>query len=163
MHFALLAYTEGPKMKRIIDGKTYNTNSATIVAEGNWKDENQDLTIATTLYQNRAGIYFGVEQHQQEWRDRDGETRVRTWQEWIILMEEGAAAKYCDNNGLTIYRGFDAAAPEAGDTSETDTIYVRVPRGLKLAVEAKAQAEEVSINAFAMRCLERCIRPASVT
>ena len=71
------------------------------------------------------------------------------------------AAKFCKYNELTILCGFDAI-PEAGDTSETDTIYVRVPRVLKLAVEAQAKAEDVSINAYVMRCLERCIRPAGV-
>ena len=147
-------------MKRIIDGKTYNTDSSTVVADGTWHDENQDLAIETKVYQNRAGIYFAVEQHKQVWRDRDGKTQERTWSEWTALEDEEAATKFCEDSALTIYLGFDAV-PEAGDMSETETIYVRVPRFLKLAVEAQAKAEDVSINLFAMRCLERCIRPAA--
>jgi hypothetical protein len=87
--------------------------------------------------------------------------RTRTWSEWTVLKDEPTAAKFCEDNALTIFRGFDAV-PEAGDTSETDTIYVRVPRVLKLAVEAQARAEDISINAFAMRCLERCTRAADL-
>jgi hypothetical protein len=146
-------------MKRIIDGKAYNTDSATIMAMGTWKDDSQGIVIETTVYKNRAGSYFAVEDHEQTYRDRDGEAQTRTWSEWKVLEDEPAAEKFCQNNQVTIYQGFDAV-PEAGDMSETETIYVRVPRVLKLAVEAKAKTENVSINTFAMRCLESCTRPA---
>jgi hypothetical protein len=147
------------EMKRIVDGKTYNTASSTIVAEGTYKDDDQSLVIETTVFKNRSGVYFAVDANTQGYRDRNGEAQERSWHQWDVLGDEATAAAYCEKNELTIFHGFDAL-PEADDAPD-DTIYVRVPRVLKLAVEAKAKAEDLSINAFAMRCLERCIRPTA--
>ena len=43
---------------------------------------------------------------------------------------------------------------EAADEHEA-TLYIRVPRTLKERLAAKAEADDVSLNIFVMRCVER--------
>jgi hypothetical protein len=64
-------------MKRIIDGATYNTDTATVIAEGIYEDENRDIITVTTLYQTPAGIFFEVEEITKTYRDRDGDLQER--------------------------------------------------------------------------------------
>jgi predicted HicB family RNase H-like nuclease len=56
------------------------------------------------------------------------------------------------------------APPEAQAESEPEaTIYIRLPRALKDRIDAAAKAEDTSVNAWVMRCVERCmtIRPVA--
>lgn len=48
--------------------------------------------------------------------------------------------------------------PEAGAGGEKNSaIYVQVPNALKKVVDAAAKRENLSVNSFALRCLERCV------
>ena len=44
-------------MKRIVDGVTYNTDTATRLAQSIWKDDDRD-EVTGILYQTRGGAFF---------------------------------------------------------------------------------------------------------
>jgi len=122
-------------MKRIIDGKTYNTDTATKIAYF-WSSPDEPRE----LYQNRHGAFFeyGV--------DEFGEgIRPRTDPEAQAWLEEHA------NDLVEQYFG---AMPEAGAAERRLTI--RVPANLADRVEKAAEAKGLSLNSYAMCCFERC-------
>jgi hypothetical protein len=49
-------------MKRIIDGKTYNTETAIKIARSVFKDDIENKTDCETLYQTKGGSFFLVEE-----------------------------------------------------------------------------------------------------
>ena len=55
-------------MKRVIEGKTYNTDTATIVASYEYTDEKEN-EVTVGLYQTRGGTFFGV----HSWVEEDSE------------------------------------------------------------------------------------------
>ena len=132
--------------KRIIEGKTYNTETATLLAEespcgpsGGEFDQ---------LYQTRHGAYF---RHHGDWgaSTEDGPlvildpltpSEAQTW------MEKHASASLIEKHF--------GEQPEAGETESRIT--VRIPDALKSAVEAMAAEQKKSLNAWIMRCLESC-------
>ena len=57
----------------------------------------------------------------------------------------------------------DQLARSEPPTGEPEaTIYIRLPRPLKERIEAAAKGEGVSLNAWVMRCVERCTAPQAV-
>jgi hypothetical protein len=57
---------------------------------------------------------------------------------------------------MTILRDIEDLAPDEDEPEAT--YYIRLPRALKDACDARAKAEGVSGNVWAMRCLERCLQ-----
>jgi hypothetical protein len=50
-----------------------------------------------------------------------------------------------------------AYAAEIYEAMSANTLYVRVPADLKERAEARAKAEGLSLDAWVMRCVERCL------
>jgi hypothetical protein len=126
-------------MKRIIDGKTYNTDTATLVARSWGNDMREDL------YVTRGGAFF-VRITEPGEADRLSPMDRERVDEWLGAGE----IELLDN---TIF----AEPEEAAEEREPEaTIYVRVPRSLKGRIEAEAKDDELSVNAWVMRCVERC-------
>jgi hypothetical protein len=148
-------------MKRIINGETYNTDTATVIAEGGFEDEGRGKATEETLYQNRAGVFFSVERVETKFRDRYDELQTREIYEWYVVGDPAKARALCERHGLTIVRDIDDMPPEAEAGETAAPIYVRAPSALKLAIEAQAKAEKVSVNVFALRCLEECLKRKS--
>jgi hypothetical protein len=139
---------ESNTMKRIIDGKTYNTDTATTVARWDYQDEN-GYDTAVTLYQTRGAAFFAV----HLWTVDEV---VKVYFESFTREGVARLVEHIDN--LTI---LDSSIlqdpPEATDDSETTaTLYIRVPASLKDRLEALAKADGVSLNTWTMRCVERC-------
>lgn len=127
-------------MKRIIDGKTYNTDTATRVAEGGPPDPS-DLA-GWELYQTRHGAFFMVTV------DHDGEDmRIKPY-------GDDEAQKFLEKHANHVLEEVFGPFPEAGASERRLTI--RVPGNLADRVEAVAKARGLSLNSYAMRCLERC-------
>jgi hypothetical protein len=145
-------------MKRIIKGATYNTDTATKVAEGSWEDENRGIVVETALYQNRAGVYFTVAKVTQAYRDRHGEWQQRESYEWDVAGDAAKARERCEREDMTILQDIGDMPPEAEGGESAATLYLRLPPTLKARVEARAKKDGVSVNAFGIRCLERCLR-----
>lgn len=131
-------------MKRIIDGKTYNTETATRVAAK--PDDFNNPEDHDTLYQTRFGAFF----RHYGGLDPDGDyferleplqpTLAQRWLERFDFVDE-------------IEKLF-GAQPEAGEAESRIT--VRIPDSLKARIEKLAAANKQSLNAWIMRCLETC-------
>lgn len=142
-------------MKRIIDGVTYNTDTATLVAQS--VIENEGVTNDCDLYQNRAGVYFGVDKVTAPYRDKRGEWQERISYDWTAVGDAAAARKYAEQYNMTILRDIEDMPPEATAGEKMATVYLRVTPTLKTDLDEVASEEAVSGNLWATRCLERCL------
>lgn len=137
-------------MKRIIDGVTYNTDTATPAAT--WEYENHDgYETTATLYQTRGGAFFIV----HEWTV-NGKAKVyfesTSRDEVTKLIERGNQIAILNEEILE-------DPPEAAEESTPgSTLYIRVPATLKTRLENLASEQNISLNAWTMRCVERCSR-----
>jgi hypothetical protein len=127
-------------MKRIIDGITYNTETATRVAMGGPSDPS-DLAW-WEMYQTRHGAFFKVI------TDHDGEDMR------IKPMDDNAAQAFLEKYANDVVETVFGPFPEAGAAERRLTI--RIPANLATRMEAAAQAKNLSLNSYAMRCFEQC-------
>ena len=136
------------KYKKIIGGKTYNTETATVVFEKRFENDWVDAGIV--LFQTRHGAFFLLKLQDCE----EPDFCPLTDEEAQELLE-----RYCATDTLEQYFG---PFPEAGAAEARLTI--RIPGNLAARVEAVAKAKNTSVNSYAMRCFERCVaedgRPA---
>jgi len=134
------------KCKRIIDGKTYNTETATQI-EGRWENDNQ-FTYGNFLFQTRFGAFF-------QYTELDG--AAEDDYERITPLAPDDARKWLEENYSwdpdLIERVF-GEMPEAGSGEIKFTL--RMPESLKARLAAKAEANKQSLNAWMIRCLEGC-------
>ena len=148
-------------MKRVIDGVTYNTDTSTLLATARWEgyrpsDWRNEIEVEFEgdLYLTRGGAFFVVITEPDNDQARpvfDKMTREQA-EKWVM---EGDVELFDES----IFQ----APPEATEEGEPEaTIYFRLPRALKDRIEAKAKGEDVSVNAWLMRCVERCMTPVEV-
>ena len=138
-------------MKRIIDGQTYNTDTSTIVARYEYKDDKGYDTEAT-LYQTRGGAFFLV----HKWAVDD------LWKFHFEAMTRDEVSRLVErtDNLEIVDEGAINEPPEAEAEAEPSaTLYIRVPASLKKRVDDAAKESKVSGNVWAMRCVERCLEP----
>ena len=127
-------------MKRIINSMTYNTDTATIIAT--WNNN------SSALYVTRGGAFFIA-----DYPDTDAEN--------LRPVEEDEARQWAEGeiDPVELFNtDIFAEPPEASKDEETEaTIYLRVPMTLKKVIEEEATKGGQSVNAWAMRCLEKCV------
>lgn len=126
------------RCKRIIDGKTYNTETATLLGQF----EPDDIPREYALFKTRHGAYFLHVVDQANTTDE------------IQPMEPDAAQKWMEQNCTA--EQFEAEfgeMPEAGDPEARIT--VRIPETLRKRIAAIADQRNQSLNAWILRCLER--------
>jgi predicted HicB family RNase H-like nuclease len=150
-------------VKRIIDGRTYNTDTSTLIARYEYVDDKGYDTTAN-IFQNRNGAFFIV----HEW----SEETVKGWDDYEKEKWEQKVMKYYfeasnrekitqlvarqDNIEILDERAL-TAPPEAEEEAEpAATAYLRLPLALKNRVEAAARKDGLSLNAWAIRCFENC-------
>jgi predicted HicB family RNase H-like nuclease len=126
-------------MKRIIDGKTYNTQTATEVVGGN----SEHSCGWWGMYQTRHGAFFKVIV------DHDGETVL----EYRPLADDEAQA-VLEKHANHLVEQYFGTMPEGGAAERRLTI--RLPGNLADRMETAAKAKNLSLNSYAMRCFERC-------
>jgi hypothetical protein len=146
-------------VKRIVNGLTYNTDTATQLAQATWtNDEKEEVT--GILYQTRGGAFFVHHSWIQEvWNQRWERADQRERDEVIPLSAERAQEWLMDGDVQVFHNPF-SDPPEATAEDEVEqgaTIYLRIPVTLKDRVERKAEEASLSTNAWAMRCLEQCL------
>jgi hypothetical protein len=163
-------------MKRIIGGKAYNTETATLIVSVKlsgypfeMKGGIKQLTIGSfdpktgtgsalvedvglsSLYQTAGGAYFLV----QEVKDGFGVDRI---QPGFYPLSRKEALAWAEPR-------FDTDKIEAmfGEIAEAGVksgkILLRLPETLKKRMEDAATVTGQSVNAWAMRCIERCLMP----
>ena len=148
-------------MKRIINGVTYNTDTATQVARTEWADDEKTHKVGT-LYQTKGGAFFvhtntietrwnadGRAEFVVEKHEFDPHTRDEA-QAWILSGEIELLSDVFP----------EPPEPEADEAPASTTVYLRIPSILKQRIEAAARAANQSLNAWAIRCMENCSAPS---
>ena len=138
-------------MKRPVDGVTYDTNTATLLAESEYQVDwnNREYPTLGQLYQTKGGAFFIVEYITIGQND-DGEDihKIR----FLKCSEDGARLWINTGNVEVHLNPFEEVSEET-----TGTVYVRMPAALKRRIEAAAEADGLSTNSWAMRCFEKCL------
>jgi hypothetical protein len=139
------------KCKRIIDGKTYNTETATRLAA--YDNYAGPCEYGSHLYQTRFGAFFLVK-YQEGSFDEDFELieplTPEATREWL--------EKYQGHEVDLIERLF-GEMPEAGSGEVKYTL--RMPESLRDRLAIMAKGNKQSLNAWIIRCLERCAEPSA--
>ncbi len=137
------------RCKRIIDGKTYNTETATQIS--GWRQDEGPYETGKYLFQTRFGAFFSY-----SFRDGAAEDDY----ERIEPLTPELAREWLENNASydvdTIERLF-GEMPEAGSGEVKYTL--RMPESLRDLLSERAKANNQSLNAWIIRCLETCAVP----
>lgn len=134
------------RCKRIIDGKTYNTETATQIA--GWDQDEHQYTYGNYLFQTRHGAFF-------RYISLDGASEDDY--ERIIPLSPDEARKWLEETvswDPDLIEKFFGEMPEAGSGEVKFTL--RMPESLRARLAEKAEANKQSLNAWMVRCLETC-------
>jgi hypothetical protein len=143
-------------MKRIVNGVTYNTDTATKIARSEWAPD--DGPTVGILYQTRGGAFFVHRRIQKEqWNELSHEAEQTTVDVFDPMSAERAHAWILEGEVEVFHNPFDDPPEAAAEAEPGATIYIRVPASLKRRVDEAAADEKVSGNVWAMRCVERCV------
>ena len=136
--------------KRIIDGKTYNTETSTEIAAWDNRhdvEEHYGVNVGEQLYRNRYGAFFklgwaddgpeGPEQKIVPLTPEEAKAWLIKWRSWDVDLVEKHFGKM----------------PEAGQSETRFT--VRIPDYLADRLKAESAAKKQSINALIIRLIER--------
>jgi predicted HicB family RNase H-like nuclease len=154
-------------MKRIVDGVTYNTDTSTLLAQREWEDDGRYTgirsAITVMLYQTRGGAFFLHECEERERKNEDDELVTRELNNFTPLSAEKAQKWLLSGDTEVFHNPFDDPPEAVAEEEPASTLYLRIPTSLKRRIDAAAEAEKLSANAWAMRCMERCLAPTPVT
>jgi hypothetical protein len=134
------------KCKRIIDGKTYNTETATQVV--GWGGGDGPYEHGKYLYQTRFGAFFvysyldGADEDDFEKIEPLTADEARAWLEKNASYDPELIEKLFGE------------MPEAGSGESKFTL--RMPESLRDRLAERAKANNQSLNAWIIRCLESC-------
>ena len=158
-------------MKRIIKGVTYNTDTGTKLAKHDFDypievegdPENPMESNGTcTLYQTRGGAFFIVEE--QKWVKDPYSDDYEVTNEFATLRpvctDDAQSFIVSNSHDVDVFHNPFADPPEAeGDQKhQTEaTIYARVPASLKARIEEVSDMNNLSMNSYVIRCLEKCL------
>ncbi len=134
------------RCKRIIDGKTYNTETATEHAGWSWDDGPREEGIY--LFQTRFGAFFEYSFLHGAQED-DHET--------IKPLTPAEAQKWLEEKtswNPELIEALFGEMPEAGSGEVKFTL--RMPESLRNRLSERAAANKQSLNAWMIRCLESC-------
>jgi hypothetical protein len=145
------------QVKRIIDGITYNTATSTRLATSEYETEynHQDRRCEGALFQTLGGAFFvwetihlGVDgDGGNVTRDRFKALSAKEAEDWIM------------SGDVEIIHNPFGEPPEAeAESSPASTLYVRVPSALKRQVEDAAKDDNLSVNAYMLKCAENCLK-----
>jgi predicted HicB family RNase H-like nuclease len=143
-------------MKRIVNGVTYNTDTSRLLAKSSWSDD-ENVEHTNELYQTRGGAFFLLDRWTQEvWIEREQRVDYRDRCD-LETMSAAQAQKWMIEDCEVFDNPF-GDPPEAEEEEEPGTtVYVRVPPALKRTIDQTAGKAKLSTNAWAMKCMERCL------
>src|ERR1700730_8249096 len=137
------------KCKRIIDGKTYNTETATQL--GGRTEYRGPYLYGDHLFQTRFGAFFrftfcdGADENDFEKIEPLTPEDARAW------IEEN------ESYNVDLIERLFGQFPEAGSGEVKYTL--RMPESLRDRLASLAKANNQSLNAWIIRCLETCAAP----
>jgi predicted HicB family RNase H-like nuclease len=130
-------------MRRIINGKAYDTETGELVVERGNGDE------VEVLYRTRNGAYFLWEQYLIP----DGYGFYDAAHK-IIPFEDEQAKRWLEANANEFVEEYFGEMPEGGAAERRLTL--RLPNNLARRLETLAAAKGISMNRHIVACLERC-------
>ena len=144
-------------MKRIIDGKTYNTETATKIVSFDCWDEDPAYSgqeYGSILYQTRFGAYFLYDYYTTWYAISD--ISNEELKEKITPLSPLETQKWMEDHrfDILIEQHF-GEMPEAGESESRITL--RMPDSLKLKIDAMANKNNQSTNAWIVKSLEKAI------
>jgi predicted DNA binding CopG/RHH family protein len=125
-------------VKRIIGGKSYNTDTATEVFSESASEPSMGWWA---LYQTRHGAFFKLVV------DHDGETMSLT------PLSDADAQALLEKRANHLLEQYFGPFPE--DVATERRLTIRVPGNLADRIETTAKAKGLSLNTVAMRCFEQ--------
>ncbi len=149
-------------MKRIINGKTFNTETATTVfclekqEKGASRSEEIDGYLdSETLYRTRQGNFFLVDTEIKTNFDKEGYPLGAGPVKRLKPLTSEAALNWLRSHNVSEDQIRQQFGDHLKDMTEESTVYLRVPQSLKLRLEACANNNGQSLNTWVMLCLER--------
>jgi hypothetical protein len=140
-------------MKRIINGKTYNTETATKICDwSNWDIDPSSCSFeyGEIIYQTRYGAYF-LYKYAFPNDDKSEETITpfspQEAQEWMENVTYVDLTKHIEEHF--------GEMPEAGISESRITL--RMPDSLKSKIEVFAKKNQQSLNAWIVKTIEKSI------
>lgn len=141
-------------MKRVVGGITFNTDTATRVADVLFNDEKSGTVTHAALYQTPLGVFFALDAITTSYRGPNLQLQKRTIYEWHDVGNSSQARAWAERYGMTIIHDLDDISFKSHRADKFTSLYIRLPPSLKVAVEEKARATGLSVNTFVMRCVE---------
>ncbi len=142
------------KCKRIIDGKTYNTETATQIASVDNDDYSVPYEAGAYLYQTRFGAFFLFSYYEGHGEDDYEKIEPFTPDQAREWLEKNVSYR------VDLIEKLFGTMPEAGSGESKFTL--RMPDSLRDRLAERAKANNQSLNAWIVRCLEACAaEPAS--
>lgn len=157
-------------MKRVVEGKTYDTDTAKVVAKDTY--EGDDAEVVEWLYVTTGGAFFVLEEksyladHQDsmgQWLDSKG--RVPQTKHRIMPLDADDAREWLNNAiqaevlDQTVFVVPDEATAEDQE-GRTVTFTLRIPEQMRDKLQKSAKAKGVSMNAYLLQCAESCLKAA---
>lgn len=138
------------KCKRIIDGTTYNTETATQIAGGTESDNSCEN--GAYLYQTRLGAFFtySYQEAAESGSEKIEPLTPEQARSWLETYKNAG-------NNVDIFEALIAETPKTGASEIKYTL--RMPESLRDRLAALAKANDQSLNAWMIRCLETCAAP----
>ncbi len=140
------------RCKRIIDGQTYNTETATLVAGYDDDYDGHPVGSGAYLFQTRFGAFFVYE---DRWGFSDDDYEI------IKPLSPAEAQTWLEQRHPTepeLIERYFGEMPEAGADEVKFTL--RMPQSLRNQLAEIAKGNKQSLNAWAVRCLESCAKQA---
>jgi len=153
-------------MRRIVNGRTYDTGASTLVAKSEYDDRDNlrypGLEGELSLFQTPAGAYFLLDAFRFRRKDRQGGWEIVQSAEITPLDRERAQRWLLETEEVRpIAIGGDLALPpdERGEIGGSAVIVLRLSPLAKRNIELAARAAGLSVNAYGLRCAERYAQP----
>jgi hypothetical protein len=144
-----------PKYKKIIGGKAYNTETATVVSYSTTGEDGYDR--GEFLFETRHGAYFLYSYSEEP-------TAFGNWREAIRPMSPDEARGWMETQEYETPDHIEAVfgeMPEAGSAEVKFTL--RMPESLRSTIETTAKAVRMSANQWIVRTLEAALDPKRST
>lgn len=134
-------------MRRIKNGKAYDTETGDLIVErgGDERDE-----WIHRLYRTREGAYFLYKSGPQPGEQPDEYYSA----ELIRPLTDEAAKQWLERNANPLVEKYFGEVPEAGAAERRFTLQLSDNLAARLATIA--QAKDVTLTRYIVRCLERC-------
>lgn len=142
-------------MKRIIQGKLYDTRTATHAARYEVEGD-EGIIFECDVYRTPGGAWFEVSEETRPGdEDFEGRIEVRANTEADIqrlVADSDVAIEVLDEELIPLPP--EATAEDEEEAAERVAIFVRMPAALKGRIEKAARAAGLSVNAYAITMLD---------